>query len=130
MVAHTYQYSDTTMTRVALDTVYYRLQQVDANGKVTYSPVRILSNAVVALSTRPGVALPALQLYPNPAQTHELVVVEGSAGTRVHVLNVRGQLVASTVVAATGRATVPVAGLTPGLYVVQCGQQRAKLTVN
>jgi hypothetical protein len=130
MVAHTYQYSDTTMTRVAPDTVYYRLQQVDANGRVTYSPVRILSTGVVALNTRLGSGLPALQLYPNPAQTHELVVVEGSAGTRVHVLNVRGQLVASTIVAATGRATVPVAGLTPGLYVVQCGQQRAKLTVN
>lgn len=128
-LAHAYQYRDTTLISAAAGPVYYRLQQVDTNGNATYSPLRVLST-VVALSAKPAVALPALPLYPNPAQAHELVVVEGSAGTRVQVLNVRGQLVASAVVAASGRAALPVVGLTPGFYVVQCGQQRAKLTVN
>jgi hypothetical protein len=128
-LAHTYQYSDTTLARTTTGTVYYRLQQVDTNGKVTYSPLRMLTT-VATLGTKPGVAAPTLQLYPNPAQPHELVVVEGSAGARVQVLNMRGQLVGSTVVAASGRASVPIAGLAPGFYVVQCGQQRAKLTVN
>jgi hypothetical protein len=129
ILAHTYQYSDTTLVGTAAGTVYYRLQQVDTNGKVTYSPLRILTTTA-QLGNKVLAALSTLQLYPNPAQPHELVVVEGSAGTQVHVLNMRGQLVASTVVAASGRATLPVAGLAPGFYVVQCGQQRAKLTVN
>ncbi|WP_233635779.1 right-handed parallel beta-helix repeat-containing protein [Hymenobacter setariae] len=129
ILAHTYQYSDTTLVATASGTVYYRLQQVDTNNKVTYSPLRVL-NTATALATRGGVALPTLQLYPNPAQPQELVMVEGAAGTSVRVLNVRGQLVTSTVVAASGHATLPVAGLAPGLYIVQCGQQRAKLTIN
>jgi hypothetical protein len=123
----TYQYSDTTLTNAATGTVYYRLQQVDTNGKVTYYPLRVLS-AVVALGTKAEVASYKLQVYSNPA--HELVMVDGSAGTHVQVLNVHRQLVASTVVAASGRATLPVVGLTPGFYVVQCSQQRTKLTVN
>jgi len=129
ILAHTYQYSDTTLVSTAAGTVYYRLQQVDTNGKVTYSPLRVLTSTAT-LGTKALAALPSLPLYPNPAQPHELVVVEGSAGARVHVLNMRGQLIASTVVAASGRATLPVTGLAPGFYVVQCGQQRAKLTVN
>nr|GFD49470.1 hypothetical protein [Tanacetum cinerariifolium] len=42
ILAHTYQYSDTTLIGTATGTAYYRLQQVDANGKVTYSPLRVL----------------------------------------------------------------------------------------
>ncbi|MFD1871081.1 right-handed parallel beta-helix repeat-containing protein [Hymenobacter bucti] len=128
-LAHPYQYRDTALVRAATGAVYYRLQQVDTNGRVTYSPTRVLT-PVVALGTRAGAAGPVLQLYPNPAQPQELVVVEGPAGTRVHVLTVRGQLVASAVVAASGQASLCLTTLTPGLYIVQCGQQRAKLTVN
>ena len=129
ILTHTYQYSDVTLLASASSMVYYRLQQVDTNGKVTYSPIRVLATAA-ALSTKAIATLPTLQLYPNPAQLHELVAVEGSEGTPVQVLNMRGQLVASTTVTASGRATLPVVGLAPGIYVVQCGSQRAKLTVN
>jgi hypothetical protein len=127
ILAHTYQYSDTTLASVATGTAYYRLQQVDTNGKVTYSPIRVLK----ATTNSPKVvsALRTLPLYPNPAQAHEVVVIEGSAGTHVQVLSMSGQLVANTVVAASGRAALPIASLSPGFYVVQCGQQRAKLTI-
>lgn len=128
ILARTYQYRDTTLLSAG-GTVYYRLQQVDTDNKATYSPLRVLT-ATTALISKTNVTSPILHLYPNPAQPHELVVVVGSAGARVHVLNLRGQLVASTVVAADGHAKLPVAGLAAGLYVVQCGQQRAKLTVN
>jgi hypothetical protein len=39
--------------------VYYRLQQVDFDGKATYSPVRVLVFSPEAP-----------ELYPNPAQTY------------------------------------------------------------
>jgi len=129
ILAHSYQYSDTTLIGAHSGTVYYRLQQVDTNNKVTYSPLRMLTTAA-AFASKGGADLPTLPLYPNPAQPHELVVVEGSAGAHVHVLNMRGQLMASTIVAADGHAMLPVAGLAAGLYVVQCGQQHAKLTVD
>ncbi|WP_226163895.1 T9SS type A sorting domain-containing protein [Hymenobacter terricola] len=57
--AHQYAYVDAGVGRQHPGTVYYRLQQLDSNGKATYSPVR----ALVFAPEIPG-------LYPNPAQTH------------------------------------------------------------
>lgn len=119
---HAYHYEDANLASYAAKTVYYRLQQVDTNGKVTYSPAR----AVVPITSPSAASLP---LYPNPAYPHETVVVKGPVGTLVQLLNAHGQLVASAVVEAGGQAALAVAGFAPGFYVVRCGQQSAKLTL-
>ncbi|MFC7668707.1 hypothetical protein ACFQT0_16010 [Hymenobacter humi] len=41
--AQTYQYTDPNLARYAVNTVYYRLRQVDTDGKASYSPVATLS---------------------------------------------------------------------------------------
>jgi hypothetical protein len=52
---HAYSYSDAEAGRQGAATVYYRLQQVDIDGKASYSPVR-----AVTFATR------AVALYPTP----------------------------------------------------------------
>jgi hypothetical protein len=121
---HTYRYEDANIARYAAKTVYYRLQQVDTNGKTTYSPVR----AVVPTTPLNAAAL-TLAVYPNPAYFNETVIVNGPAGKLVQLLNARGQFVTSAVFDARGQATFAVARFDPGFYVVRCGRQSVKLTL-
>lgn len=121
---HTYRYEDANLAHYAAKTVYYRLQQVDTNGKTTYSPVR-----AVALITPLSAAALALAVYPNPAYFNETVVVNGPVGSLVQLLNARGQFVASAVFDVRGQAAFAVARFEPGFYVVRCGRQSAKLTL-
>jgi len=60
--AHSYGFADANIGARPAGPVYYRLQQVDADGAATFSPVRSLSFAGV-------VATNELALYPNPATT-------------------------------------------------------------
>lgn len=53
--AHAYRYSDAEAGRQGVNTVYYRLQQVDTNGKTTYGPVRAVTFAAQPVA-----------LYPTP----------------------------------------------------------------
>ena len=53
--AHTYRYTDAEAGRQGVATVYYRLQQVDIDGKTSYSPVRAVTLAAQAVA-----------LYPTP----------------------------------------------------------------
>lgn len=83
-IAHTYSYFDAAPLRA---TGYYRLQQSDADGTRTYSPV-------VAVQADPT-ALSALSLYPNPATGGATLAWEGSAATagRWYLTNTLGQVV-------------------------------------
>ncbi|WP_426059353.1 hypothetical protein [Hymenobacter sp. B1770] len=121
--AQHYQYSDQNVARYATSTVYYRLRQVDTDGKSTYSPVRaFLGRQVAAKEAR-------LQVWPNPAQPGSLVRVQGEPATQVQLFDARGRLLASVLVAADGVAGLPAEGLSPGVYLVRCGLQRTRLTL-
>ncbi|MDO7852483.1 DUF4886 domain-containing protein [Hymenobacter convexus] len=85
--------------------LYYRLRQVDFDGTATFSPV-------VAVAEAP----PEPALFPNPAR--ELVVLAGPAATAYRVRTPLGQLVAQGRLA-NGTATVPLAGLAPGCYLIE-----------
>ena len=54
---------------------------------------------------------------------------DGGHGASVEVLNVPEQLVGTAQVAADGTATVPVAGLVAGLYILRLGRQTSRFTV-
>ncbi|MGI4874675.1 MAG: IPT/TIG domain-containing protein, partial [Janthinobacterium lividum] len=98
---------------------YYRLRQVDRDGTAAYSPVR-----VVTLDDQAR-----LSLYPNPA--HSALAVLGAApGTKLDVLDAVGRVVATATTDADGTAqlTLPT-GLAAGVYVVRCGAQVQRLTV-
>lgn len=100
-------------------TLYYRLRQVDTDGAASYSPVR----AVVLGGEE------LLTLYPNPAQG-EVWVQGAPAGQVLDVLDATGRRIATATAGAEGtlRLALP-AGLAPGVYVVKCGSQVQRLTV-
>ncbi|RZK61672.1 MAG: T9SS type A sorting domain-containing protein [Hymenobacter sp.] len=112
-------------TRPLAGTRYYRLRQVDQDGKVAYSPVVSVSAAA-----------PALAAYPNPATG--LVQLSGplAAGTtaQVRLLDATGRCVLRTAGPA-GQAdfTLPLVGVPAGLYLVEwdggAGRSHLRLVV-
>ncbi|GAA4012968.1 hypothetical protein GCM10022408_27230 [Hymenobacter fastidiosus] len=97
-LAHTY----TTLDRQALATMtYYRLRQVDFDGKASLSPV-------VAVGATNGV-----ELYPNPTQRELHLLLPAAAHYRV--LSPVGRTVLEGN-APTGASTLDVAALPAGLY--------------
>ena len=105
--------------------LYYRLRQVDADGRVTLSPVAVLAA---------GPAVAGFTLYPNPAPATARQVTLGTSATPVAGYSVSlysglGQLLSSQVISEADAAapTVRTAGLEAGLYhvVLRDGSGRA-----
>ncbi|MCB2379196.1 heparinase II/III family protein [Hymenobacter sp. BT635] len=87
--------------------VYYRLRQLDQDGKVTYSPVAVLAPATVA---------PTLSIAPVPAQDVVHISLAGLAEQPVQLtlIDQHGRTVLRQVVRREGQLTVR--HLAPGLY--------------
>ena len=124
--AKTYQLRDAEAGTLGVPVLYYRLRQVDIDGKQAFSPV--ISIAVGKLA----IAGPQLQVYPNPtANTKSLTVYCPSlpaTGGMVLTYSQMGQLISQMPVSeATTRLVMP--ALAPGLYHVvlrdAAGQQLA-----
>jgi hypothetical protein len=117
---HTYDLRDASLP-TGISQLYYRLRQVDVDGAAHYSVVR-----PVALAGAPA----GLSLYPNPMHAGTVTLLGAVPGTRATVLDAVGRSVISTLVDATGTATL---GLPPelatGVYLVRTGAQALRLTV-
>lgn len=87
---------------------YFRLRLLDADGTATYGPVLTLVAACAA---------PPLVLAPNPARDQVLVSGLPAGPVQVLLYNALGQIVSQS--AAAGSATLPLAGLAPGIYLLQ-----------
>ena len=90
LVASAYAFTDAGVAARATGPVYYRLKQVDLDGKTAYSPVRTVSFTKTASL--------ALSLYPNPAQfatSLDLSQLPASATYQVSLLDATGRLVRS-----------------------------------
>jgi alpha-tubulin suppressor-like RCC1 family protein len=110
LAAHPYAYADPSPAAA-----YYRLAQTDADGTLSYSPVQYVAGAE-------GAATAALLLIPNPARG-PVQVLGQPAGTLLAVYNSLGQLVRPAA------ASLDVAGLPAGVYVVRAGKLAARLVV-
>jgi trimeric autotransporter adhesin len=97
--AHQYSYLDTT---VPAGVLYYRLRQVDASGKSSYSAVRVVSGSAT------------VSLYPNPARAIITLQLPAKVLGRYQVVNSLGQIVVQG--SAQNGTTVPVAALPAGVY--------------
>ena len=85
-------------------------------GAVMLRPVMTDNQTVTA--TRAGEASSArFALYPNPA--HGLVAVEGPAFATARIFDILGRLRWAQPAAQAGQRTLPLDGLTPGIYSVQ-----------
>jgi len=99
--AHSYRYADAEAGRQGVATVYYRLQQVDTDGKTSYSPVRAVTFAAqpVALYPTPTAGdaatldLSSLAAQPYQAQvldlTGRVLFTRTLAGGLAHDFDVR-----------------------------------------
>ncbi|MGI4822920.1 MAG: T9SS type A sorting domain-containing protein [Janthinobacterium lividum] len=105
-----YSFIDNGAGRLAAETVYYRLQQVDLEGNTSYSPVRTVHFAATKATA---------VLYPNPSQgqiTLDLSTLATGTYT-VQVLDLAGRVVRTQQSSAVA-APLDLSGLPQGAYVV------------
>ncbi len=102
-------------------TVYYRLKQIDFDGKSTYSQVLTVKAAGVRAS---------VQVYPNPARGQVYVQAEQLAGTaRYEVVQLGGQMVAQgTVQLGAQPARLDLSRLAPGQYLLRISVDGSSFT--
>jgi len=114
--AHTYASLDQVAPAAKL---YYRLHQVDTDGKAYFSSVVTLA-ATEAAAT--------LNLYPNPAHTY--LTVAAAAGEEAQVIDLAGRVLQTTTLPASGQLSVE--ALPAGTYLlrVQLGGQPRTLRFN
>jgi len=98
-----YTYTDNIAKQYS--TIYYRIQEVDKDGKATLSAVRAINTGNIGLS-----------FYPNPAKTS--VKITGSNIANVQVYDVQGKLVISHNAANAGNTTLNISALSKGTYMV------------
>jgi hypothetical protein len=103
----TYTFTDNT----PLSTSYYRLKQVDNDGKFEYSKV------ISIAQTSKG---KGLSVYPNPVSSH--LTIENTEGETFQILNLLGQQVLS------GKTTqqIDVSRLPQGTYILKVGAEQVK----
>lgn len=113
---HNYSFTDVNPV-VGLS--YYRLKQLDKDGKFTYSPI-------VAVNSKSNADL---FVSPNPAVTNNLVLVHPAAkpGSIIRIISGIGKTVLTmNISVTTTRTQVNIAGLVPGMYevIMQNGADR------
>ena len=104
--------------------MYYRLQQIDTDGKVDYGPVRSLTFAAKLAG------MDQLALYPNPTTaTTTLDLTALTAGTyHVTVLDAVGRAISSGSYAGGMAHPLDVQRTQPGTYLVFVRGQGVKIT--
>jgi hypothetical protein len=99
--AHTYTSLDVTAPAA---TLYYRLHQVDVDGRESFSPA-----APLAASTT------TLALYPNPTYDH--LTIANSAGEQIQVTDLTGHVLQTSTLPASGQVSVQ--ALPVGTYLLR-----------
>lgn len=96
---------------------FYRLQQVDADGRINYSSIATIAIGVDNNFT----------ITENPVRNGKLAVRFKKAGT-ASICNTIGQVIITKYVPA-GRQTINVQNLTPGVYLIRTEQKTMKFIV-
>ena len=113
----TYEYTDKSLATAAFTPqAYYRLRQEDLNGKLSYSPVAVVSRSAVAAST-------SLLLSPVPVTGSNISLTfaeAGQAGSEISIINVQGQRLLHYTTQSSDAAalSLPVEQLAAGVYIV------------
>ncbi|MEP6750723.1 MAG: T9SS type A sorting domain-containing protein [Bacteroidota bacterium] len=108
-----YQYTDKTIVK---NTYYYRLAQIDLDGKMTYSKT-------VSCFT----GGPLIKLYPNPV-TDRSITVSMTAGSVVIIYNSQGAILLNKKLPA-GDSKLDLGNYAPGVYFLKAGEQKISFIV-
>lgn len=96
---------------------YYRLKQVDRDGKYAFSKVLSIQNSGAA----------EIRVYPNPAMQELHVSGLSETPQKYSILNHLGQIVLSGTLDAR-QATIAIVSLQPGSYLLRVGQTDIRFT--
>jgi hypothetical protein len=99
---------------IPLNTSYYRLRQIDNDGKETLSKV-------ISISTKEN---NKLKVYPNPVSN--VLTVETTGTVDYHVFNLLGQQVLSGQIPPLGARGLDVSALPQGTYFLKVGAEQVK----
>ena len=110
--AHDYSFTD---TKAVTGNYYYRLKQVDKDGKFDFSKVILVTGSSNAA---------AAQMYPNPVQSSLSIVLNNDikGNGKISVYDLAGHNVRQDAVVKNDKtlnAVVNMNSLTPGLYIVE-----------
>jgi hypothetical protein len=107
----TYDFTDNT----PLSTSYYRLRQIDNDGKETFSKV-------ISVSTKES---NKLKVYPNPV-TKVLTIEANTEGVDFQIFNLLGQQVMNGKKPSLGVGGLDVSALPQGTYFLKLGAEQVK----
>jgi len=118
-----YLFVDTNVS--SLSRLYYRLKQVDFDGRFSYSPSISIDPSKIALAT--------FTIYPNPVESDAFVRFQNTSNEELtlQIFDIRGALVSSKRLDGNG-GVEPIEGLgalSPGTYFIQLkGQGAARIS--
>lgn len=101
-------------------TMYYRLQQIDANGAFSFSPIRVVNANTLATSE--------LKMYPNPC--NQVITLQGENLDNIGIYNALAQDVTSScrlLVKTETEMILDISGLTLGVYTIRSNTTSYKL---
>jgi hypothetical protein len=99
---------------------YYRLKIIDTDGKAYFS-------AVIQVNMPP---VPALMVYPNPAQEKIFIKISGpSSISTLAIVNIAGSVVKRIKVSNLTIVSVDILNLSPGLYYIKTMQEQSSRVV-
>ncbi|MBJ6146211.1 T9SS type A sorting domain-containing protein [Hymenobacter sp. BT559] len=99
--AHTYTNLDVNAPAAPL---YYRLHQVDVDGREFFSPISLLAASATTLA-----------FYPNP--TYDYLTIANSAGEQIQVTDLTGRVLQTSTLPASGKVSVQ--ALPAGTYLLR-----------
>jgi hypothetical protein len=97
---------------------YYRLKQVDVDGKYVYSEIRLVSNAIVNNE---------LVIYPNPAKDFVVIKANDVIET-IEVIDAKGKVQITKVDVSNKEVRIDISKLAAGSYVVKVQNKLANLS--
>jgi hypothetical protein len=104
------------------------LDLLTANAFSTTVSVRLNNGTGPPLATKTPITPAVFTLWPNPASTQ--VRFSGARPlAAIGLADLTGRRIATATADATGAATLPVAGLPAGVYIVRAGTQVRRLVV-
>ncbi|HET8573794.1 MAG TPA: T9SS type A sorting domain-containing protein [Edaphocola sp.] len=116
-----YSYLD---KKVVNDRVFYRLRQVDNDGRISYSNV-------VYLAVKGDKDI-IVKIHPNPAKTSVMVHVQGNipSGAEIQLTDVTGKVIDKVAVSAKdmNMPTLDISGLPSGIYLVKYVDKNQEIT--
>jgi hypothetical protein len=107
-----YSYSD-NITGISAPILYYRLQEVDIDGRTTYSNIA---------SIKPDETKAGYAIYPNPAKDYFNLVSskpEDLKGAAISIVDLSGQVILKQSLQATGNQKVSISSLAKGMYIIK-----------